>query len=94
MRTTKLVIRQKNTEPIRFDKRVECKVECNMVECNNVLSCVGGIFLGRGFNEVFCTGYFFVRLTKLAVRQNLIIAIAIDFVRWFLLILEGHSDQN
>ena len=38
MRTTKLVIRKKNTEPIRFDKRVECKVECNMVECNNVLS--------------------------------------------------------
>ena len=56
--------------------------------------CVGGIFLVRGFYEVFSTGYFFVRLTKLAVRQNLIIAIAIDFARYFLLILEGHSDQN
>ena len=56
--------------------------------------CVGIIVLHEVFNEGFCTGFFFVRLTKLAVRQNLIIAIAIDFVRFFLLILEGHSDQN
>ena len=60
--------------------------------------CVGIIslppLLYEFFFEDFCMGYFFVRLTKLAVRQNLIIAIAIDFVRYFLLILEGHSDQN
>ena len=30
---------QKTNKPIRYDKRVECKKECNLVECDNVLSC-------------------------------------------------------
>ena len=45
MRTTKLVIRQKkNTKPIRYDKTVECKGEYDLVECDNVISCVMILF--------------------------------------------------
>ena len=35
-------VTQKTNKPIRNDKRVECKCDFDLVECDNLLSCVVG----------------------------------------------------